>query len=49
MAIDRLQFLLDGLQKEQFKGIEIGAYYNPLAPKDKNWHTLVIDYAPKGY
>lgn len=47
MAIDRLQFLLHGLQKDHFKGIEIGAYYNPLAPKAKNWHTLVIDYAAK--
>lgn len=46
MPIERVEFLLEGLDQSQSQGVEIGPYFNPLAPKAKNWRTTVIDYAP---
>lgn len=43
--INRNDFLLDSLDKSNVKGVEIGAYHNPIAPKASGWQTTIIDYA----
>ncbi|MEW7854825.1 class I SAM-dependent methyltransferase [Pseudomonas chlororaphis] len=41
--MDRATFLTSGISRDAF-GIEIGPFYNPIAPKAHGWNTTVIDY-----
>ncbi len=41
--MDRATFLTSGISRETF-GIEIGPFYNPIAPKAHGWNTTVIDF-----
>ncbi|ENZ79640.1 MULTISPECIES: hypothetical protein [Ralstonia] len=41
--MDRSAFLTLGLCKDRF-GIEIGPFYNPVAPKSHGWNTIVVDF-----
>lgn len=41
--MDRYAFLTLGLCKDRF-GIEIGPFYNPIAPKSHGWNTVVVDF-----
>lgn len=41
--MDRTTFLTFGLDRDTF-GVEIGPFFNPIAPKAKGWQTTVIDY-----
>jgi len=40
----RSDFLLQGLDKSSCKGVEIGPWYNPVAPKREGWQSTVIDF-----
>jgi hypothetical protein len=42
--MDRNQFLLQGINRETAYGIEIGPFYNPIAPKAKGWNTTIVDF-----
>ena len=39
----RDEFLLAGLDRSSARGIELGPFYAPLAPKAEGWNTWVID------
>jgi len=40
---NRKSLIMEGISKENTKGIEIGPWTNPLAPKKEGWNTLIID------
>ena len=40
----RSDFLLQGLDKSSCKGVEVGPWYNPVAPKREGWQSTVIDF-----
>src|SRR6476646_833790 len=42
--MDRNEWMLNGLDRETVYGIEIGPFYNPIAPKAKGWKTTIVDY-----
>ncbi len=42
--MDRTDYLLQGLDRENSYGIEIGPFFAPIAPKSKGWHTTVVDF-----
>ncbi len=44
--MDRRAWLLDGL-KPVSRLVEVGASYNPIAPKAAGWRTHVVDHAPQ--
>lgn len=44
--IDRTEQLLRGLNKDML-GIEIGPFFNPLAPKSNGWKTTIVDFTDK--
>jgi hypothetical protein len=43
---DRTSQLLRGIDKTMC-GVEIGPFYNPLAPKKEGWNTVVVDFTDK--
>jgi hypothetical protein len=42
--MERSQFLLQGINRETTYGIEIGPFFNPIAPKAKGWNTTIVDF-----
>lgn len=42
--MDRNEFLLRGIDRATAYGIEIGAFYNPIAPKAAGWNTTIVDF-----
>lgn len=42
--MDRKQFLTSNISKSQMKGLEIGPFYNPIAPRREGWSTIIVDY-----
>jgi len=40
----RNDFLLQGLDKSCCKGVEVGPWYSPVAPKREGWQSIVIDF-----
>ena len=42
--MDRVDYLLQGLDREASHGIEIGPFFAPIAPKAKGWQTTVVDF-----
>ncbi|HBK04719.1 MAG TPA: hypothetical protein DDZ81_02520 [Acetobacteraceae bacterium] len=42
--MDRSEFLLRGIDHATAHGIEIGPFYNPIAPKAAGWNTTVVDF-----
>ena len=43
--MDRAECLLRGIERETMYGIEIGPFFNPIAPKAKGWKTVTVDFA----
>lgn len=43
-TLDRSEFLLRGIDQSKDYGIEIGPFYNPIAPKAAGWKTTVVDF-----
>ena len=42
--MDRIQYLLKDINRETAYGIEVGPFYNPIAPKSQGWNTIVVDF-----
>lgn len=43
--MDRKTILLDGIDKSRSRGVEIGPFFSPMAPKRDGWKTVVVDFA----
>jgi hypothetical protein len=41
--MDRVAYLTQGIEKSH-RGIEIGPFYNPIAPKNHGWKTVIVDF-----
>ncbi|MEB3265972.1 MAG: hypothetical protein VKN13_05085 [Cyanobacteriota bacterium] len=35
---------MEGISKDNSRGIEIGPWTNPVAPRSQGWQTLIVDY-----
>ena len=44
MNLDRNQALVRGLDHATMKGVEIGPFYSPIAPKSAGWDIIIVDY-----
>ena len=42
--MDRRTILLQGIDKAGTRGVEIGPFFSPMAPKKEGWNTVVIDF-----
>jgi len=42
--MDRRTILLDGIDKANTRGVEIGPFFSPMAPKKDGWNTIVVDF-----
>lgn len=42
--MDRRTILLEGLDRRRARGVEIGPFYSPMAPKKDGWKTVVVDF-----
>jgi hypothetical protein len=42
--MDRRTIILDGIDKPGTRGVEIGPFFSPIAPKRDGWNTVVIDF-----
>ena len=42
--MDRRTILLDGIDKANARGVEIGPFFSPMAPKKDGWNTIVVDF-----
>jgi len=42
--MDRRTLILRGIDKAGSRGVEIGPFFSPMAPKKDGWNTVVIDF-----
>ena len=42
--MDRRTIILQGIDKAGSRGVEIGPFFSPMAPKNEGWNTVVIDF-----
>lgn len=42
--MDRRTLILQGIDKDGSRGVEIGPFFSPIAPKKDGWNTVVIDF-----
>lgn len=42
--MDRRTIILEGLDKPLARGLEIGPFFSPIAPKSDGWKTIVVDF-----
>ena len=35
---------MEGIAKDHSRGIEIGPWFNPVAPRKHGWNTIIVDY-----
>lgn len=42
--MDRRTILLQGIDKTNARGVEIGPFFSPMAPKKEGWNTVVVDF-----
>ena len=43
--MSRIDFLLRGIDKKTMRGVELGAWTNPIAPKSAGWNTTTVDFS----
>jgi len=43
--MDRRTIILRGIDKTGSRGVEIGPFFSPVAPKRDGWNTVVVDFA----